>query len=273
MKPTLVAVDFSGTLSPGSAAFGKSERLLSTLRETGWEQLWSTTLRAETSERFSLLDWFWRDIIAPTWQQGGTSPIGYRNLLCQRLAIVCDAPPIRIETCVAAFTEQYWAAAIIDPPWIPFLHHLTIRPEMTVLIATDHYAEATEHILNQLARHGLSAVSLLTLDVLTHRTEIVVANSADIGHFKATQDFWQIVKDRLPSNQWSRILVIDDFGANEASQDAYALPEQVNARQEAMVAMMRGVFKCEANIIFMGNGLTAARNGAKTPGFLLIIFN
>lgn len=69
-----------------------------------------------------------------------------------------------------------------------------------------------------------------------------VANSADLGVWKADRRFWEIVKAALPGPPSGGLLVLDDFGFNEAAGDRYALGTGVAARQVETLAVLREVF-------------------------------
>jgi hypothetical protein len=71
----------------------------------------------------------------------------------------------------------------------------------------------------------------------------LVANSADLGVWKADPRFWKILKSQLPLASVRRILLIDDFGFNEAQGDSYGEPANVLARREKTVANLRETFE------------------------------
>ncbi len=53
------------------------------------------------------------------------------------------------------------------------------------------------------------------------RRPFLIANSADIGFWKVDAGFWEALKPALPQDKVKRLLVVDDFGFNEAAGDGY----------------------------------------------------
>lgn len=219
----LIIIDFSGTLSIDTVLFSRDEALTQALRDSG---LWQRGLNS--------LNMFWQDIIAPTWTAGATSAIGYvetlTNALMQRLRL----PAEEVRRCVSAFAASYFAHSTIHAAWQPLLRQLCADPAVKVVIATDHYAEATELIRAQLAAIGILS--------------ILIANSADIGACKAERAFWEHVYGRLASETFNRISVIDDFGANESQRDDYAAEAKIAKRQTEMTALLTEIFRCPVEI-------------------------
>ena len=203
--------------------FSRDEALTQALRDSG---LWQRGLNS--------LNMFWQDIIAPTWTAGATSAIGYvetlTNALMQRLRL----PAEEVRRCVSAFAASYFAHSTIHAAWQPLLRQLCADPAVKVVIATDHYAEATELIRAQLAAIGILS--------------ILIANSADIGACKAERAFWEHVYGRLASETFNRISVIDDFGANESQRDDYAAEAKIAKRQTEMTALLTEIFRCPVEI-------------------------
>jgi len=58
------------------------------------------------------------------------------------------------------FVATYLAASPIHDDWFPLLTWLFNRPKLRILVATDHYAEATPWISQELARGGIPAIPL-----------------------------------------------------------------------------------------------------------------
>ena len=77
-----------------------------------------------------------------------------------------------------------------------------------------------------------------------HRGKIIVANSADLGYLKSTPEFWQIIRKSLTFEVLSQILVVDDFGFNESSQDSYTDAEKITTRQCTTAHVLSDVFGC-----------------------------
>ena len=124
------------------------------------------------------------------------------------------------------------------------LQKLSRDKSVDVIIATDHYAEATEAIIKHLARWDIPAMPLTA----AVRSNFVVANSADIGRHKAQQQFWQMVKNVLRQN-YNRVLLIDDFGQNEQPDDAYGDSIKINERRQMTVKILRDIFAADVESI------------------------
>ncbi len=229
----LVIFDFSGTLSMGAVLFGEDENLIKELKHSG---LWQIGVNS--------LDMFWDDVIAPTWRQGATTAIGYKKLLTARLNQIYHGLQMDIVRCAAAFADRYFSSSRIHPAWIPLLHDLVNQPGILMIIATDHYAEATCQILKQLEESGVPGVPTSQADQKFEGDRIIVANSADLGYLKATPEFWQAVREALALDGLSKILVIDDFGSNESLQDSYAEAEKITTREQSTIQVLADVFNC-----------------------------
>lgn len=228
----LVAFDFSGTLTIAGPQFAADDVLADRLREAG---LWE--LGIDSAELF------WQRLVAPTWQRGSTTADGYASVLAGAAAGVLhergrDVPPATIERATAAFAGRYFAHSVIAPQWDGFLQRLRAMSQVAVVIATDHYAEATAHITAELAARGVDAAPVAGA---THvPAQILIANSADLGHVKATPDFWRPVRQAVGAVE--RLVLVDDFGVNEQLSDAYADREQVRRRRRATTAALQEVF-------------------------------
>lgn len=229
----MVVFDFSGTLSIGAILFGREENLVKELQQAG---LWQIGLNSP--------EIFWNDVINPTWQQGATTAIGYKRLLAERLKPICHASEEKIFRCVAKFADRYFTSSSVHPAWSPIFHFLREQPATVVVIATDHYAEATGQILSQLEQLNIPGVSVSQATNGTYEGKIIVANSSDLGHMKSTHEFWQRVKASLALETLFQVMVIDDFGFNESSQDSYAAAEKITTRQNTIIDVLSKSFGC-----------------------------
>jgi len=138
----LVIFDYSGTLSLEAPRFARPGNLLSALAESGLAKLGVATPEA-----------FWGEIVGPTWIEGSTTATGYRRVMAQRIEARGFAPDATREEIAAAtsrFVERYLDHSRIDPLWRPLLENLAGNRGAYVVIATDHYAEATEAIVRHL---------------------------------------------------------------------------------------------------------------------------
>lgn len=238
MKNTtnLILFDFSGTLSLGSVEFGKAENLVPALKRSGLYDL------GITSESF-----FWKEIVYPTWVEGSTTARGYQAVLVDRikalgLHVPGDLQPfLSIQKAVSLLLDLYFDQCRIDGRWRILLEDLRDNPSVQVVIATDHYAEATPLIVRRLADWHIEARALMAA-VVGHKKTFLIANSADLGVHKANVLFWRHIQAKLPGNRRCRVLLIDDFGANEDSSDPYGDPGRVLERQEETGRVLRAVF-------------------------------
>lgn len=246
----LAVLDFSGTLSLGAARFAAPWRLSDELRRSGLADLGIASPEV-----------FWDALVNPTWDRGSTTTEGYVTVLStaavahlrKRDTAVDDAA---VRTAVQRFADRYFAASTIEDAWRPWLHRLVDLLRTAVVVATDHYAEATAHIVGQLADLDVNAVAVRpdtpgshteppapSSDAPGHERAVLVANSADIGCHKQSSAFWHPVADIVGT--LDRVVVIDDFGANEAEADAYADDTRVQRRRQATTSLLAEVFDAE----------------------------
>ena len=238
----LVIFDYSGTLSLEAPRFGQPANLVRALAESGLFSLGVTTPEI-----------FWEEIVGPTWIEGSTTAIGYKWVMAERIEALGLAPGAtgaEIAAAASRFVDHYLDHSRIDPHWRPLLEKLTGYPGAAVVIATDHYAEATETIIRYLhswdipvrkAKEGAGENRWLSL--------FSVANSADIGFWKADRRFWEVLKSRLPLEMVQSVLIIDDFGFNEEQGDSYGERARVEARQKETAASLQEIFQTSLAVI------------------------
>lgn len=237
----LVVFDYSGTLSLGSVRFAAPGTLMKELEKSGL-----AALGVETVE------FFWREIVAPTWEEGSTTKAGYARVIEKRLA---ELFPGRVraheETARAAarFVGSYLRHSAPDRRWEPLLRELLSRDGTRVVVATDHYGEATAAILGHLGEMGLPARAATGTPGEGPAACIVVANSADVGHPKADRRFWDILKKKERLETVRRTLCVDDFGFNEGEGDRYGVPEKVREREEQTRRVLEAVFPGDVRIL------------------------
>jgi hypothetical protein len=230
-------IDYCGTLSLEAPRFGRPENLVRVLAESGLAALGVSTPEA-----------FWGTIVDPTWVKGSTTSIGFAQVMAEQIASLClapDAPTSKIEAATARFVATYLASSRIDPRWRSLLSRLNEKPAIMTVIATDHYAEATGKITGYLDSWGISARKTGKGEEppLPPLSKFFVANSADLGFWKADRRFWEILKSQLPLTAVRRILLIDDFGFNEAPGDSYGERAKVMARREKTAANLGETFQ------------------------------
>jgi hypothetical protein len=233
----LIIFDYSGTLSIEAVAFGRTDNLLRHLHKSGLFELGVDNAAL-----------FW-EIVNATWAKGSTTRLGYKKVMQERIAQLFPPKAIvkqaEISRSVANFVDAYLDHSRIDEHWRLILQKLSGDKSVDVIIATDHYAEATEAIINHLARWDIPAAPLAA----ANRSNFVVANSADLGRHKAQQQFWRKVKNGLQQDI-NRVLLIDDFGQNEQQEDAYVDSIKINERRQMTAKILRNIFAADVESIF-----------------------
>jgi len=237
-RSTLVIFDFSGTLSLGAVLFAKDKTIRRALKNSGL-----AGLGLEKPETF------WKELVEPTWEEGSTTARGYVEVLTDRLEQYLEpnqnSPgPAVIRQAVSHFVNAYFSYSLIDPRWEPAFKFLSLRRDTDTVIATDHYAEATEHIINELHKIDLKAAPL---DQALRQEKFFVVNSADLGCLKSTREFWEILKNFLGTGLYKQILLVDDFGFNE-QEDFYGGKTKALKRREKVTAILKAVFQTELRI-------------------------
>ena len=229
MPDKLIIFDYSGTLSLEMAAFARPDNLMQYLKSSGL-----FTLGVDSKALF------W-EIINATWANGSTTRLGYKKLMLARLEelfpdITGSRKPETAKA-VAGFVDAYLDHSHIDERWRSILQELSSDKSVQVIIATDHYAEATNVIIKYLSVWNIQAATTekVVKDIFN------VANSADIGAHKTEKKFWDTLKVNCGINI-NRILLIDDFGANEQSADAYSQAKEISQRQQKTINLLENVF-------------------------------
>jgi hypothetical protein len=142
-------------------------------------------------------------------------------------------------------------------------------------VATDHYAEATESIKDQFQDMQMKAVSLPAGGGAKVRDKIgsgsgttdskacfFIANSADLGYHKDEEEFWLRVREQTGWTPGDRLLLVDDFGANEVGGDLYGQEARVAARQQGTTDLLTKVFAGRVEVVpFVLSGDETSRNG------------
>lgn len=253
---TILIFDYSGTLSLEAPRFGRPENLRHVLADSGLAALGVSTP-----------DIFWEQIVNPTWVEGSTTQAGYKRVMAERIALLGLAPGASAEEIGAAaarFVESYLDHSRIETDWRPLLTRLSENPGVGVIIATDHYAEATEMITEKLGAWDIPAVKAGSAPVcetpvpqeaadrgaLPCRRPFYIANSADLGAWKVDVAFWESLKAKLHQDKVERLLVVEDFGFNEAEGDGYGgEAAKIARRREQTRATLQEVFGVELEII------------------------
>ena len=233
----LIIFDYSGTLSLDAVLFARQEHLMKELRESGLADLGVTSPEI-----------FWEEIVNPTWEEGSTTAVGYKGVIVKRIRGKFS-PSVSdniIALAASRFVESYLGHSRVDKRWKHILRMLNEHPDVCVVIATDHYAEATGYILKFLGELGVQAVAAKESFA---NPEFVVANSADLGVHKADRRFWEILKVNLRLDAVRQILLIDDFGFNEMEGDSYGKLEKVGKRKEKTVGLLERVFPANVQAV------------------------
>jgi len=237
----LIIFDYSGTLSLDAVLFARPGNLMKELRESGLVDLGVTSPEI-----------FWKEIVNPTWEEGSTTSVGYKGVMVKRIREKFS--PAMSEDIIALaasrFVESYLGHSRVDKRWQHILQVLEEHPDVYVVIATDHYAEATGYILEFLGDLGVQAVTAEEAFVGPLKSvRFVVANSADLGVHKADRRFWEILKTKLRLDAVRQILLIDDFGFNEMEGDSYGGLEKVEKRKETTVGLLEEVFPASVQAV------------------------
>ncbi|MEW6334948.1 MAG: hypothetical protein AB1558_11825 [Thermodesulfobacteriota bacterium] len=239
----LVIIDYCGTLSLAAPRFGRPDHLTRALDGSGLAALGVSTPEI-----------FWEKIVDPTWIEGSTTSIGYAKVMAGRIAsldLAPGAPTAAIESAACRFVDLYLAASRIDPHWRPALTGLSGHPAAVTAVSTDHYAEATGMIIGYLDSWGIPArrSGRGKPSASPPASGFLVANSADLGALKESRRFWEILKSQLPPSSVRRILLIDDFGSNEAPGDSYGAHAQVTTRREKVIANIDQTFQAAVDVV------------------------
>ena len=157
---------------------------------------------------------------------------GYRNP---------DVSDTAIDRAVASFVAAYFESSAIHPRWQHVLERLSRDKSICCVIATDHYAEATSYIVGHLKALGIPAVPVDSSDTAVSG-HIYIANSADLGVHKVNLRFWEVLKNVLPVEGIKEVMLVDDFGFNETSGDAYAALAKVDKRKALTEALLKDAF-------------------------------
>jgi hypothetical protein len=245
----LVILDYCGTLSMGAPDFGRRKNLASALEKSGL----STFGIAD-------VETFWRKVASPTWDEGGRTSIGYANLIARSVAVLnpdLSANNVEIREAALRFVALYMDHSPIDSAWRSLLEALYAWRDVFVVVATDHYAEATPMIRSCLERWNIETRQVKrgssflkgkrTSDVRA-ASPFFVANSADLGCLKMERCFWEALKAGLPNEHFREIAVVDDFGANEAEEDPYGESARVSERRSKMETLLGDVFESKVEM-------------------------
>ena len=198
-------------------------------------------------------EYYWEDLVNPTWLDGSTTSAGYKKVLEEKLRSILIqsssiVPYTLIAEAVSLFAEAYFKYSRIDNRWEPILYKLCQCPSIKTIIATDHYAEATGFIIHFLQEFQIHAIPAKEVDMLSQRASFIIANSADMGVHKADRRFWEILKSSLMMEKIRHILIIDDFGYNEQKGDRYGDFPNVNMRRENTVSTLKSLFSAEIEV-------------------------
>jgi hypothetical protein len=241
----LIIFDYSGTLSLEASLFARPDSLMKQLEESGLKDLGVDSPEV-----------FWEQVVNPAWMEGSTTAAGYKKILensitailCQNMSIISG---VRISDAVSSFVNRYLGHSRIDRRWEAVLHRLNAHPSIIVIVATDHYAEATGAMIKFLHEFRIKAAAAKDAFINLREARFIVANSADMGFHKADARFWELLKSRLNLDAVRHILIIDDFGFNEQEGDRYGERNKVEARREQTLRMLETVFQADVQVIPM----------------------
>jgi len=239
----LIIFDYSGTLSLESTLFGRPDYLMKQLKESGLMDLGVTSPSI-----------FWEQIVNPTWVEGSTTQAGYKKVMEDRISAILYqnmsiVSCVKISDAASLFVDTYLSNSRIEGGWQPVLDKFNRHPSVRAIIATDHYAEATDYILQFLKELHIQAVPARVAMSTTGSTSVIVANSAELGFHKDDLRFWEILRNGLNLDEVRHVLLIDDFGYNEQKGNSYSSPEKVEQRKRDTVRLLQEVFSAEVQAI------------------------
>jgi hypothetical protein len=241
----MIIFDYSGTLSLEAPLFAEPDSLMNQLEESGLREFGIDSPHI-----------FWEKIVNPTWMEGSTTAAGYKTVLQNR--IIAHLHPdlsgplrARLAEAAATFVDRYLSRSRIDPRWAPILRKINTSPAVKTVIATDHYAEATDYIIKFLGDWQIESATAMDASLHSQAASFIVANSADMGVHKADSRFWQILKTNLCLDTIHHVLIIDDFGYNEQGADRYREGHKVEARMEQTVMTLKTVFSAAVQVFHM----------------------
>ena len=270
MSRLTTVFDYSGTLSLGAVAFAKDDVLERQLRLSGLADFGVASPEV-----------FWNRVVAPAWEKGSRTSIGYRRLMVEKISEEWtvnrkDTSLAALDKAAGIFVRQYFSHSPIDPSWRPLLRELYNHPLITTVVATDHYAEATEAIKGQFQEMQMTALPLPTAGAKVRDRDndkgsagpalpggcFFIANSADLGCHKDEEEFWVPVREKTGWTSGDRLLLVDDFGANEVAGDHYGQGARVAARRQRTTELLTKVFDGRVEVMpFILSGDEAMRNG------------
>lgn len=239
----LIIFDYSGTLSLEATLFARPDYLMKQLSESGLMGLGIVSPEI-----------FWEQIVNPTWLEGSTTSAGYKKVIEDRISAICyqkmsTISCVTISDAASLFVDSYLSHSRIDHRWRPTLSKLSRHPSIRVIIATDHYAEATGYIIRFLNEFQIQAMAAKDAFANPGCIPVVVACSADLGVHKADPRFWEILKTGLNMDEIMNVLLIDDFGYNEQRGDSYGTKEKVEQRKRDTARLLQEVFSSEVQTI------------------------
>jgi hypothetical protein len=261
----LVFIDYSGTLCFDSVRFGTPGVLMKELISSGLHGLGVRDT-----------DFFWERIIHPVWAEGSTTGAGYGALMERQLkeTLPMPVPKDDLRRAVMSFTGRYFGSFRVDPKWKSSLCSLRNNPATSVVVVTDHYAEATKAVIESFRTLGLEARALGTRPPKgpegAGRTPFLVANSADLGWIKADRRFWELLRASVPCYRNCATLLVDDFGFNEAGGSDYGTWPRVLERRFQTVALVEDVFGSPPRVVtFFADRTTGYRgDGSGSPALV-----
>ena len=207
--------------------------------------------------------------------EGSTTAVGYAALMADRINMRragksgTRAGEDAARAAAALFVSRYLAYSVIDPRWETLLARLTTAwPATMAMVATDHYAEATHAVIGHLEDRRVRGAALR--DMKGRERVMAVANSADLGAHKAEPLFWETVGQELRLRAVRRILIVDDWGANEQAADAYGMADLIARRRANTLAMLEEVFRAPVMAVdFTFGGPDAAALPKQDVGVLI----
>ena len=240
----LIIFDYSGTISLKSVLFSSNESILQALHKSGLDKFGVCSPKV-----------FWNRIVNPTWKKGSLTPIGYTSVIQSAVKEWMLKDSIfyseeGLQKSAESFVHEYLENSQPDSRWGGILEALMQREDCFILIATDHYAEATQYFQDHFARIGIKMEVVQPSSCYKpSKAALFLANSADLGYHKNDPEYWYIIKQFLSPHKVGKVILVDDFGYNEHVDDAYAELQKVEKRQKQTADILSNTFDCEIVVL------------------------
>lgn len=207
---TAVILDYSGTICTEAPRLAIPERLDKALEKSG--------LKDMGLDVFS----YWSKVVFPFWEQAKTGKLSLADCIKKALA---EGVNHRSSVCAQRFVSIFMSKLFPHKEWVDVLKRF-IEKSIKVIIATEHYQEATEAIQTHLIENSILSA------IYPHKAQCTIVCSASVGYGKKEREFWDAVKDAAGKSE--RIIYADDFNLNEA-EFVFEKHREKNAHLKEMI--------------------------------------